>query len=60
MCQSFSYDTKWSVHSIKNIMKKIYKNAIKKLNQSVKTYLGKKISVLFSNTDEDVNILMEN
>jgi hypothetical protein len=59
MCQKYGYDIKWSIHSVKNILKRIYKVSLKKLAETAHLYLKKPVNLWFGYGDEDVNTLME-
>lgn len=59
LCQKYGYDIKWSVHSIRNILKRIYKASLEKLVNASRKILHKSTDLWFGYGDEDVNTLME-
>ena len=59
LCQKYGYDIKWSVHSIRSILKRIYKSSLMKLVKAIKKIMSNSTELWFGYGDEDVNTLME-
>ena len=59
LCQKYGYDIKWSVHSIRSILKRIYKSSLMKLVKAIKKIMSNSTELWFGYGDEDVNTLIE-
>ena len=59
MCQKYGYHIKWSVHAIRKILMRIYKQALKRLVNANKRILNDRNSLWFGYEDGDVKKLME-
>ncbi len=58
MCQKFGYSIKWSIHSLKHILKRIYRISLTKLIATANKYYDKPVKLWFSDSQDDVNILI--
>lgn len=59
MCQKYGYNIKWSTHSVKNILKRIYKTSLKKLIETANAYLKGPVNLFFGYGDDDVLMLLK-